>query len=53
MSIQPSSMSMFGVPYSPSVPSFTMWHAGAFRITDQITLNVAPMLFWSVWRAWS
>ena len=42
---------MSGVPYSPIVPSFTMWQSGACRMTAQMTLNVAFKLFWSVKRA--
>ena len=28
ISMNPSSMSMLGVPYSPIVPSFTRWQSG-------------------------
>ena len=33
MVMNPSSMSMLGVPYSPMVPSFTRWHSGASSYT--------------------
>ena len=50
MSIQPSSMSMLGVPYSPIVPSLTIWQSGAEALTARITLNVVVRLLCSVER---
>ena len=45
--MKPSSMSMFGVPYSPMVPSFTRWASGANASIANNTLSVFTTLF--VW----
>ena len=40
--MNPSSMSMFGVPYSPIVPSLTRWQSGAWSRSAKSRLRV-PM----------
>jgi hypothetical protein len=47
MSMKPSSMSMFGVPYSPMVPSFTRWASGAKSRMANSTFSVLiTLLYW-------
>ena len=43
--MKPSSMSMFGVPYSPIVPSFTRWASGANASIANSTFSVFTTLF--------
>ena len=38
-------MSTLGVPYSPMVPNFTMWHLGAYLCMAKRMLLVPRMLF--------
>ena len=45
ISMKPSSMSMFGVPYSPIVPSFTRWQPGARSRIAYRTFSVPTTLF--------
>ena len=42
--MNPSSMSMFGVPYSPIVPSFTRWQSGTLSRIANSRLSV-PITF--------
>src|SRR5947199_175962 len=42
--MNPSSMSMFGVPYSPIVPSLTRWQSGTRSRSENSRLSV-PMTF--------
>ena len=44
MSMNPSSMSMFGVPYSPMVPSLTRWQSGAWSRSAKSRLSVPTTL---------
>ncbi len=46
-------MSMFGVPYSPIVPSFTRWESGVSSRIAQSTFSVFTTLFCWVNTAWS
>jgi hypothetical protein len=51
--MNPSSMSMFGVPYSPMVPSFTMCASGARSRMANRTLSVPTTLLYWVNTAWA
>ena len=42
--MNPSSMSMFGVPYSPIVPSLTRWHSGTWSRIEKSRFKV-PITF--------
>ena len=53
ISIQPSSMSMFGVPYSPIVPSLTRCASGVKSRIAHSTFSVLITLFCWVTTAWS
>ena len=44
ISMNPSSMSMLGVPYSPIVPSFTRWQSGTRSRIENSRLSV-PITF--------
>ena len=47
ISMKPSSMSMFGVPYSPIVPSLTMCASGARSRMANSTFSVPmTLLYW-------
>ena len=46
-------MSMFGVPYSPMVPSFTRWASGVISCIAQITFMQPSTLLRWVSHAWS
>ena len=47
ISMNPSSMSMFGVPYSPIVPSLTRWQSGTrSRIANSRLRVPITFVYW-------
>ena len=50
--MKPSSTSMFGVPYSPIVPSLTMWQSGTWSRIANIRLSVPITFVCCVSTAW-
>ena len=52
ISMKPSSMSMFGVPYSPIVPSFTRWQSGTRSRIENSRLRLPITFVCCVSTAW-
>ena len=46
--MNPSSMSMSGVPYSPIVPSFTRWASGVYSFIAHSVCSVLTTLLYCV-----